>query len=227
MFWDRTAVEAAPALLGSVLRHREVALRITEVEAYEGLDDPASHAFRGPTPRTQVMFGPPGHLYVYRSYGIHRCANIVCGPAGRAAAVLLRAGQIVDGLDVARARRGDVPDVRLARGPGCVGQALGLDLELSGAPIATGDDSAELTLQWHPADPAAIRTGPRVGVSVAADVAWRFWLDDEPTVSRYARSPRAVRRVPPGPFAGPGHGGTVTTNPGPPETASNGDWGNE
>ena len=99
-------LEAAPRLLGAVLRHEGVAVRITEVEAYDGAHDPGSHAYRGPTRRNQVMFGPPGHLYTYFTYGMHHCANVVCGPEGRASAVLLRAGEIVDGLELARSRRG-------------------------------------------------------------------------------------------------------------------------
>jgi hypothetical protein len=102
-------LEAAPRLLGAVLRHDGVAVRITEVEAYDGPNDPGSHAFRGPTRRTQVMFGPPGHLYTYFTYGMHHCANVVCGPDGVASAVLLRAGEIVDGVDVARSRRATAP----------------------------------------------------------------------------------------------------------------------
>ena len=108
MSWDlsRQVNEVAPTLLGAVLRHGEVAVRLTEVEAYEGANDPASHAFRGRTPRNAVMFGPPGHLYIYFSYGIHWNANVVCGPDGAASGVLLRAGEVIDGVEVARSRRG-------------------------------------------------------------------------------------------------------------------------
>lgn len=182
--------ELAPALLGAVLRVGDVAVRLTETEAYAGPQDPASHAFRGPTPRTQVMFGPPGVLYVYRSYGIHSCVNIVCGEDGTASAVLLRGGQVIDGIDVAMARRGLLPgqEHRLARGPGCLGQALGLTPADSGLPI----DGSSVSLEPGAA-PATIATGPRVGVSQAADVAWRFWIAGDPTVSAYSRSPRAPK----------------------------------
>lgn len=182
------APELAPHLLGCVLRVGDVAVRLTEVEAYAGEHDPASHAWRGPTPRTQVMFGPAGHLYVYRSMGLHFCANIVCGPDGEAAAVLLRAGEVVDGVETARARRGGVPDVRLARGPGCLGQALGLTTADSGAPL----DGSRVALAAREHVPARIRSGPRVGISRAADTPWRFWLDGDPTVSAYRRSPGAT-----------------------------------
>src|SRR5215217_2588813 len=120
-------LEVAPRLLGAVLRHDGVALRLTELEAYDGAHDPGSHAFRGQTPRNTVMFGPAGHLYTYFTYGMHHCANVVCGPEGTASAVLLRAGEVVDGLELARARRGSSPDRDLARGPARLCKALGLD----------------------------------------------------------------------------------------------------
>ena len=126
--WDLAAPveQVAPELLGAVLRHGEVAVRLTEVEAYDGANDPASHAFRGRTPRNAVMFGPPGHLYVYFSYGMHWAANIICGPDGVASGVLLRAGEVIDGVEVARSRRGRATDRDLARGPGRLTQALGI-----------------------------------------------------------------------------------------------------
>ncbi len=111
-------LDVAPRLLGAVLRHGDVACRITEVEAYDGADDPGSHAYRGRTARNAVMFGPPAHLYVYFTYGMHYCCNVVCGPEGSPRAVLLRAGEVVDGLDLARSRRTPVRrDRDLARGP--------------------------------------------------------------------------------------------------------------
>jgi len=182
------AADVAPLLLGCVLRHGDVAVRLTEVEAYAGPADPASHAFRGPTPRAAVMFGPAGHIYVYLSHGIWHCVNLVCGPDGQAAAVLLRAGEVVAGLDVARARRGPVSDVRLARGPGCLGRALGLTVADSGRPLGEG-----LELEPRSGPAPLVRSGPRVGVTQAADVPWRFWIDGDPTVSLYKRSPRAAR----------------------------------
>lgn len=184
---SRPVTEVAVSLLGSTLRHGLITVRITEVEAYEGESDPASHAYRGPTRRTQVMFGPPGRLYVYRSHGLHWCANIVCGPQGRASAVLLRGGDVIAGETEARTRRGGVPYERLARGPGNLASALGL----------TGADSGALLsrapLHWRPASdpPGEVCRGPRVGVSGAAEREWRFWLAGEPSVSAYRRSARA------------------------------------
>lgn len=182
---DRPALEVAPDLLGAVLTVGEVSLRLTEVEAYEGEADPASHAWRGITPRNAVMYGPAGRLYVYVSYGIHSCVNIVCDDEGRASAVLLRAGEVVAGEECVRGRRGSVPYRRLASGPGNLGSALGLTAADSGLVI----DGVRASLVGGPA--GEVRTGPRVGVSRAADVPWRFWLAADPTVSTYTRSPRA------------------------------------
>ena len=178
-------VEVAPRLLGGVLTHAGVSVRLTEVEAYDGADDPASHAYRGRTRRNEVMFGPAGHLYVYFSYGMHWCANVVVGEPGRAAAVLLRAGEVVEGHDLARTRRGErVTDRSLARGPACLCQALAIDRD---------NDGMDLTghLELPPDGPPEVSTGPRVGVSLAHDVPWRFWLTGDRTVSAYKRSPRA------------------------------------
>jgi DNA-3-methyladenine glycosylase len=178
--------EVAPRLLGARLTHGGVTVRLTEVEAYDGANDPASHAYRGPTPRAEIMFGPPGRLYVYFSYGVHWCANVVCGPQGTASAVLLRAGEVVDGLATARARRGDRPDEALARGPANLTQALGIDREQDGL-----DLDGLLVLPPVPASAEDIVSGPRVGVTLAHDVPWRFWLRGERYVSAYRRSPRA------------------------------------
>lgn len=183
-------LEVAPRLLGGVVRHGEVAVRLTEVEAYDGAGDPGSHAHRGETPRNRVMFGPPGFLYVYFTYGMHHCANVVCGPEGRAAAVLLRAGEVVDGLDLARERRPASSDRDLARGPARLCRALGLDLTHDGADLAAGPVRLEL-----PATPVTeVSTGPRVGLRLAPDRPWRFWLTGEPTVSAYR--PAKPRRPP-------------------------------
>lgn len=180
------AEDVAPRLLGAVLRHGAVAVRLTEVEAYAGALDPGSHAARGRTPRSAVMFGPPGRLYCYLSYGLHVCANVVVGADGDASAVLLRGGEVVDGLDVARSRRPGVADDRLARGPALLTRSLGLQLADDGADLRTGSVRLELAPER-----ATWTSGPRVGLRLAADRPWRFWLSDEPTVSTYRRHPKA------------------------------------
>jgi len=179
----------APALLGwrlsCVSADGAVSIRLTEVEAYAGEADPASHAFRGKTARNAVMFGPVGHLYVYFSYGMHWCANVVVGGDGVAAAVLLRAGRVVEGVELARARRGPrVADRSLARGPACLTQALAIGREHNGASLTS---SGPLSLTYGE-PPSAVSSGPRVGVSRAADVPWRFWATGDPSVSAYKRS---------------------------------------
>ncbi len=181
-------VTVAPTLLGSTLRHRGVAVRITEVEAYNGPNDPASHAYRGPTARNLVMFGPPGHLYLYFTYGMHWAANVVCGVDGHASGALLRAGEVVEGIELARSRRGGASDRDLARGPGRLCQALQLSGEQRGAYLFGGGD---VILEPAEVPPAAVSSGPRVGVSVEADRPWRFWITDDRYVSDYRRSPRA------------------------------------
>lgn len=187
-------VEAqARRLLGATLTRGDVTVRITEVEAYGGTGDPASHAFGGPTPRSAIMFGPPDVLYVYLSYGMHYCANVVTGADGDASAVLVRAGAVVRGIEVARERRGGVPDDRLARGPANLTQALGITVEQNGARL-TGPQVLLRRRKELPGE--AISAGPRVGVSRAADVPWRFWVTGDPTVSAYRRSPRAADTAP-------------------------------
>jgi DNA-3-methyladenine glycosylase len=180
-------LDVAPRLLGSVLRHGEVAVRISEVEAYDGANDPGSHSYTGPTKRNSVMFGPPGRLYVYFTYGMHYCCNVVVGPEGDPSAVLLRAGEVVAGTDVARSRRSG-RDRDLARGPARLCQALGIDLTLNGADLSCGP----VTLELGDGPIGPVRTGPRVGLRKAADRPWRFWLDGDPTVSTYR--PAVVRR---------------------------------
>jgi DNA-3-methyladenine glycosylase len=183
-------VGRARRLLGRELTAHGVTLRITEVEAYGGITDPASHAYTR-TARSEIMYGPPWRLYVYRSYGLHHCANIVTGPTEQAAAVLLRAGSVVDGLELARLRRGPaVPDERLARGPGNLAEALDLTLDDLGTDVLTSAD-VRLGPEVDPGDD--ILSGPRVGVARAADVPWRFWLAGEPSVSAYRRNPRVAR----------------------------------
>ena len=182
------AVDVAPLLLGGLLRHGSTVLRITEVEAYLATTDPGSHAFRRRTPRNGTMFGPPGHLYAYFSYGMHVCANIVCSPSGEASAVLLRAGEIVTGVDDARNRRGPaVSDRDLARGPARLTRALGIRLDEDGADLAA--EPFDLTL---PDVPVAALSGPRTGVGGAGggvDFSWRFWIAGDRTVSDYRRHP--------------------------------------
>ena len=185
----RPVLEVAPLLLGAVLRHGDVAVRLTEVEAYDGAGDPGSHAYRGRTPRNAVMFGPPGHLYVYFTYGMHWCANVACGPEGTASAVLLRAGEVVAGQDTARARRPTARrDRDLARGPANLCQALAIGADENGHDLSR----EPLTLQPPARRAGDVRTGPRVGLRLAADRPWRFWLPGEPTVSAYR--PAAPRR---------------------------------
>ncbi|MGA5592630.1 DNA-3-methyladenine glycosylase [Streptomyces cellulosae] len=188
------AEEVAPRLLGSVLTCKTpegtVSIAITETEAYSGTADPASHAYRGQTPRNAVMFGPAGHLYVYRSHGLHWCANIVTGTDGIASAVLIRAGRVIEGEDLARKRRGErVESPRLARGPGNLCQALGIAAEHNGADLLTG--TSVVLSEGEPVPAALIQVGPRVGVSKAHDWQHRFYLAGDPTVSAYRLSPRA------------------------------------
>ncbi|HET8600974.1 MAG TPA: DNA-3-methyladenine glycosylase, partial [Segeticoccus sp.] len=189
----------APDLLGSRIRHAGVTVRLTEVEAYDGMNDPGSHAYRGPTPRTTVMFGPPGHLYVYFSYGMHWCCNLVCGEAGRASAVLLRAGEVVAGLDLARERRGGMRDRDLARGPARLAQALGLTGAQNGADVTSSGGEVRVCRPLA-TEPTAglVRSGPRVGVSGAGGdgtaYPWRFWLEGEATVSAYRPGGARKRR---------------------------------
>ncbi|MET8836753.1 DNA-3-methyladenine glycosylase [Micromonospora sp. NPDC004540] len=188
-------VPAARGLLGCRLTGHGVTVRITEVEAYAGTaGDPASHAHRGRTPRNAVMFGPAGHAYVYFTYGMHWCVNVVTGPDGEASAVLLRAGEVVDGLDAARERRPAVRrDVDLARGPARLCAALGIDRSVYGVDLL-GDGPVRLRPPLAPVTEAAVSAGPRVGVTGAHDVPWRFWLAGDPTVSAYRRHvPRARR----------------------------------
>ncbi|HEU5418241.1 MAG TPA: DNA-3-methyladenine glycosylase [Streptosporangiaceae bacterium] len=257
-FFDRPGLEVAPELLGLVLWHDSpaglVAAVLTEVEAYAGLADPASHAYRGKSARNAVMFGPPGHAYVYFTYGMHFCMNLVCEQAGQASAVLLRAGRVVTGTDLAAGRRqprarraapaGDtgapesagvagatggadgaapvegagsvegaeaaepgrevlparaaspgrarrvLAERDLARGPARLCQALGVDRSLDGADVCGTGTPLGIGAPpgWAPAAASEISTGPRVGVSQAAEVPWRFWLTREPTVSVYRRS---------------------------------------
>ncbi|HYO33425.1 MAG TPA: DNA-3-methyladenine glycosylase [Nocardioidaceae bacterium] len=189
----RPSDQVAPWLLGQRIssdsNEGRVTIELTEVEAYAGLADPASHAFRGRTPRTEVMFGPAGRLYLYFTYGMHWCANVVTGRDGEASAVLLRAGKVVEGVELASRRRGDrAAYVALARGPACLTSALGLAREHNGTDLLQG---GSVRLEASQPRPVTVATGPRVGVSAAADVTWRFWIAGDETVSTYRRSKRA------------------------------------
>lgn len=191
---DTDPVSAARLLLGGVISCRGVSALIVEVEAYGGppdgpWPDASAHSYRGPGIRNAVMFGPAGHLYTYRSHGIHVCANVSCGPGGTAAAVLLRAAAIESGLDVAQVRRGPLVRPRaLARGPGNLCSALGIGMEDNGVDVF--DPASPVTVQLGESlGPES--AGPRVGVSQAADRPWRLWLTGRPEVSAYRRSPRA------------------------------------
>jgi DNA-3-methyladenine glycosylase len=209
-FADR-ALQVAPRLLGCVLEHQTaeglVAVELTEVEAYEGSVDPASHSYRGRTARNAVMFGPPGHAYVYFTYGMHFCANLTCGPEGTATAVLLRAGRIIEGAPLAATRRlagrpaARVPDRDLARGPGRLGQALGIDRAQNGVDACDPASPLRVRAAAQPTAPAQISQGPRVGVSSAADWPWRFWRTGDPTVSLYRRWEPRTRTKPVSPQA--------------------------
>jgi DNA-3-methyladenine glycosylase len=181
---ERPSVEVAPLLLGSIVHSRGVSVRLTEVEAYLGELDPGSHAFRGLTRRNAVMYGEPGRLYTYFTYGMHVCANVICSPEGVASGVLLRAGEVIDGIDTARERRTTSKvDADLARGPARLAVALGITLGDNGDDLETG----AVTLELAPV-PAVFLTGPRTGVSGeggSAAYPWRFWIPGETSVSPY------------------------------------------
>jgi len=239
-FFARPSVQVAPELLGCLIENQTaaglVAVELTEVEAYAGASDPASHAYRGQTARNAVMFGPPGHAYVYFTYGMHFCVNVVCLGNGSASAVLLRAGRVIEGEELARARRtgaprqggpggmgpprsrggpgGIAPPERtqtktavpfrdLARGPARLCQALDIDRSLDGADVCLAD--SPLRMRWpearttdRSAERKKVASGPRVGVSTAAEVPWRFWWENEPTVSAYRPAvPRRRKLVTP------------------------------
>lgn len=192
-FFARDPVAVAPELLGCTVTANGVTVRLTEVEAYRE-DDPASHSFRGLTKRTAVMFGPAGYLYVYFTYGMHYCANLVCGADGAGAAVLLRAGEVVAGRDLARERRGErVADRDLARGPARLAQAMGWDRNDDGRDMIgmVRAGAVERGTARAGARPPVVKAGPRTGVAKAADTAWRFWLDEDRFVSPYKRHPKA------------------------------------
>jgi DNA-3-methyladenine glycosylase len=224
-FFAGPSLQVAAELLGCVLEHDtaegRVAVQLTEVEAYEGMADPASHAYRGQTARNAVMFGPPGHAYVYFTYGMHFCVNLVCGPVGTPSAVLIRAGRVIDGAPLAERRRlagrpgaAVLAERDLARGPARLCQALGIDRAQDGADVC--DPGSPLRIRPQPlagdvgpsaSPPARVSRGPRVGVSSAADRPWRFWLSGDPTVSAYR--PHVPRARPKAVSPSAGEGGTM------------------
>jgi DNA-3-methyladenine glycosylase len=198
-FFVGDARDVGRALIGKVLAREDGrAARLVEVEAYLGMDDPGSHAFRGPTPRTSIMFGPAGHLYVYFSYGMHWCANVVCGPDGKASAVLLRAGEPLQGVELMRRARSNgqraVPDRDLCRGPARLAEAFGITGEDNGLDVAP--DGGSPALLWF-ADagtepPGRVISTRRVGLSSlrGAELPWRYVLQGSPWLSPGPRQPR-------------------------------------
>lgn len=185
-WFDRSAAEVAPELLGAFLIHDtplgRIAGRIVEVEAYLGPEDLAAHSSHGRTARNAAMFGEPGHLYVYLVYGMHHCVNVVCGPDTKPEAVLLRAAEIIEGEALARSRRGGVPAGRLAAGPGNLAAAFDIDRRLNGGDLLNGPVRLETG-----APPDAVERTPRIGVEYAGD--WtgrplRFVIADDPHRSR-------------------------------------------
>ena len=186
-FYARPAPDVARDLLGRVVEVEGldglVAVRIVETEAYAGEDDPASHAWRGPTPRSSIMFGPPGHAYVYFSYGMHWALNVVCAPEGRAAAVLLRAGEVLEGIEVARSRRrAGVATARLASGPANLAACLGLDGASNGVDLTRASSPVRLRRGIATPDDR-VAEGPRIGITRAVDVAWRYRVGGDAHVS--------------------------------------------
>ncbi|MEW2498610.1 DNA-3-methyladenine glycosylase [Streptomyces nodosus] len=199
-FFDRPVLEVAPDLLGRLIVRDTpdgpIELRLTEVEAYDGPNDPGSHAYRGRTARNEVMFGPPGHVYVYFTYGMWHCMNLVCGPEGRASGVLLRAGEITEGAELARTRRLSARnDKELAKGPARLATALGVDRALDGTDACAPGDTPLRILTGAPIPSDQVRNGPRTGVAGDGGVhPWRYWIANDPTVSPYrAHTPRRRR----------------------------------
>jgi DNA-3-methyladenine glycosylase len=205
-FFGRAPDVVARELLGCVITTGDgtdrVAVRLTETEAYHGRTDAASHAFRGETARTAVMFGPPGHLYLYFVYGMHWCANIVTGIDGEASAVLLRAGEVVSGVDVARVRRpAERSERKLASGPARLASVLGWGSGDAARAANAGDlcgSSGPGAVWARTGSPFDVAVGPRVGVAAAVEAPLRFWINGDPTVSVYRPAVRRARRPPTG-----------------------------
>jgi DNA-3-methyladenine glycosylase len=177
-FFERPAAEVAPDLIGCLLLHDGVGGIVVEVERYQE-DDPASHSFRGPTPRAAIMFGPPGRAYVYRSYGVHWCMNVVCDREGSGSAVLIRAIEPTHGIARMRARRGTVPDRALCAGPGRLTQAMGIDAAMNGVSLLDGPISVHERVAE-----VDIVAGPRIGITRATRTPWRFGLAGSRFLSR-------------------------------------------
>ncbi|MDQ1712624.1 MAG: DNA-3-methyladenine glycosylase [Frankiaceae bacterium] len=199
-FFERPVLDVARDLLGRDVAVESpqgtVVVRLSEVEAYRGADDMGSHAYRGKTTRNEVMFGEAGHVYVYFTYGMHWCMNLVCQERGEAAAVLLRAGRVIGGAEIATSRRPGSSQRELARGPARLTKALGIDGDLNGADLVRGP------IRIQPGDPVpddVVRTGPRVGVARGGELPWRFWVDGDPTVSVYKPAVARVRKKAPAP----------------------------
>ncbi|HXF72412.1 MAG TPA: DNA-3-methyladenine glycosylase [Actinomycetota bacterium] len=194
-FFARPSTEVAPDLLGQVLVRvlpdgTRLAARIAETEAYEE-GDPASHSYRGRTPRTEVMFGPPGHLYVYFTYGMHFCMNVVTGREGEGSAVLLRAAEPLEGLEEMARRRGTADPARLCSGPARLCEAFGVDRSLNGIDLVEGD---EMWIERGPRPAGRVVRGPRVGIRAAVERPWRFHLEGDGFVSRARPGPPSGRR---------------------------------
>ncbi|MFF8322736.1 DNA-3-methyladenine glycosylase [Streptomyces bobili] len=199
-FFERPVLDVAPELLGRLVVRitpdGPITLRLTEVEAYDGPNDPGSHAFRGRTARNSVMFGPAGHVYVYFTYGMWHCMNLVCGPEGEASGVLLRAGEVIEGAEQVRKRRLSARnDKELAKGPARLATALDVDRALDGTDACASGDTPIRVLTGTPVPADQVRNGPRTGVSGDGGVhPWRYWVADDPTVSPYrAHVPRRRR----------------------------------
>jgi DNA-3-methyladenine glycosylase len=196
-FYTRSALEVAPDLLGKILWRKSpqgvTAGRIVEVEAYMGAQDPASHAYRGPTPRTQVMFGEGGFAYVYFTYGNHYCMNVVTGPAGPASAVLIRALEPLQGIELMQKRRLRQELKDLCSGPGKLAQALDIDLRQNGADLCRA--RSELSVREGEA-PSEIAHSPRIGITKATDLEWRFFVPGHPHVSAFKKFKAARKRKP-------------------------------
>ncbi len=197
-FYGRPSLEVARDLLGCLLTDGRVTVRLVEVEAYTGTSDPASHSYRGPTPRNQIMWGPPGRLYVYFTYGMHWCMNVVCESEGHASAVLFRAGEVVDGADEAELRRPGVRQVDWGRGPARLARLFRVTGEQNGLDLTASDASLRL-MRGERVAGAKVRTGPRVGLNPrmgeAAEWPWRWWIADSPAVSTFRRGGLRARKA--------------------------------